>query len=172
MPCDFIFSHVVTIHFSYFVYRPKGDDALRQGEKVYMVLFAGNTVWSISELIRGVCVDALYKSTYTLLYCSLHTTGRQHILKIADTRNTFVPRHSTLCIENTKKSTDIYLWRPTCALRKCRKWVTSEQSSQLCGHQDSYCLTSHIAAANCSLISSSLITLTSCGRVLLNLSRV
>ena len=38
------------------------------GVKADMVLFAGNTVWSISESIRGVCVDALYKSTYTLLY--------------------------------------------------------------------------------------------------------
>jgi len=31
------------------------------------VLFAGNTVWSISERVRGVCVDALYKSTFTFL---------------------------------------------------------------------------------------------------------
>jgi len=37
-----------------------------------MVLFAGNTVWSISERTRGVCVDTLYKSTYTLLYFTLH----------------------------------------------------------------------------------------------------
>jgi len=35
--------------------------------KADMVLFAGNTVWSISERIRGVCVDALYKLTFTLL---------------------------------------------------------------------------------------------------------
>ena len=28
-----------------------------------MVLFAGNTVWSISERVRGVCVYMLYKST-------------------------------------------------------------------------------------------------------------
>ena len=42
------------------------------GVKADMVLFAGNTVWSISERVRGVCVDALYKSTFTLLYlCSL-----------------------------------------------------------------------------------------------------
>jgi len=33
-----------------------------------MILFAGNTVCSISERVRGVCVDALYKSTFTLLY--------------------------------------------------------------------------------------------------------
>ena len=33
-----------------------------------MVLFAGNTVWSISERVRCVCVDALYKSMFTLLY--------------------------------------------------------------------------------------------------------
>jgi len=38
------------------------------GVKADMVLFAGNTVWSISERVRGVCVDALYKSTFTLLY--------------------------------------------------------------------------------------------------------
>jgi len=35
------------------------------------VLFAGNTVWSISERVRSVCVDALYKSTFTLLYFTL-----------------------------------------------------------------------------------------------------
>ena len=42
------------------------------GVKADMVLFAGNTVWSISERVRGVCVDALYKSTFTLLYFTLH----------------------------------------------------------------------------------------------------
>ena len=36
------------------------------GVKAGMMLFAGNTVWSISERVRGVCVDALYKSTFTL----------------------------------------------------------------------------------------------------------
>ena len=41
------------------------------GVKADMVLFAGNTVWSISERVRGVCVDALYKSTFTLLYFTL-----------------------------------------------------------------------------------------------------
>jgi len=35
------------------------------GVKADMVLFAGNIVWSISERVRGVCVDALYKSTFT-----------------------------------------------------------------------------------------------------------
>ena len=43
------------------------------GVKADMVLFAGNTVWSISERVRGVCVDALYKSTFTLLYFTLHS---------------------------------------------------------------------------------------------------
>ena len=38
------------------------------GVKADMVLFAGNTVRSISERVRGVCMDALYKSTFTLLY--------------------------------------------------------------------------------------------------------
>ena len=38
------------------------------GVKADMVLFAGNTVWSISERVRCVCVDALYKSMFTLLY--------------------------------------------------------------------------------------------------------
>ena len=40
------------------------------GVKADMVLFAGNTVWSISELVRGVCIHALYISTFTyyLLY--------------------------------------------------------------------------------------------------------
>jgi len=41
------------------------------GVKADMVLFAGNTVLSISERFRGVCMDALYKSTYTLLYFTL-----------------------------------------------------------------------------------------------------
>ena len=34
--------------------------------KADMVLFAGNTVRSISERVRGVCEDALYKSTLPL----------------------------------------------------------------------------------------------------------
>jgi len=34
--------------------------------KADMVLFAGNTVWSISERVIGVCEDALYKSTLPL----------------------------------------------------------------------------------------------------------
>jgi len=42
------------------------------GVKADMVLFAGNTVWSISEHVRGVCMDALYKSTFTLLYFMGH----------------------------------------------------------------------------------------------------
>jgi len=50
-------------------YWPKGGDALRLGVKADMVLFAGDTVRSISEHVRGICVDALYKSTYTLLMC-------------------------------------------------------------------------------------------------------
>jgi len=54
-------------------YPPKGGDALRLGVKADMVLSAGNTVWSKSERVRGVCayIDALYKSTYTLLYFSV-----------------------------------------------------------------------------------------------------
>jgi len=44
------------------------------GVKADMVLFTGNTVWSISERVRGVCAEALYKSTFTLLYFTL-----QHI---------------------------------------------------------------------------------------------
>jgi len=43
------------------------------GVKADMVLFAGNTVWSLSECVRGVCVNALYKSTFTyLLYYLMH----------------------------------------------------------------------------------------------------
>ena len=34
--------------------------------KADMVLFAGNTVWSISDRVRGVREDALYKSTLPL----------------------------------------------------------------------------------------------------------
>ena len=49
-------------------YRSKGGDALRLGERADLVLFAGNTVWSISERVRGVCVDTLYKLTFKLLY--------------------------------------------------------------------------------------------------------
>jgi len=54
-------------------YQPKGGDAQQLGVKANMVLFAGNTVLSISERIRGVCIDALYKSTYTLLYFRVET---------------------------------------------------------------------------------------------------
>jgi len=49
-------------------YRPKGGDALRLEVKADMALFAGNTVWSISERVRDVCIDALHKSTLYLLY--------------------------------------------------------------------------------------------------------
>jgi len=35
------------------------------GVEADMVLFAGNIVWSISECVRGICIDALYKSTFT-----------------------------------------------------------------------------------------------------------
>jgi len=34
--------------------------------KADMVLFAGNTVWFISERIRGICEDTLYKSMLSL----------------------------------------------------------------------------------------------------------
>jgi len=34
-------------------YRSKAGDALRLGVKADMVLFAGNTVWSIYEHVRG-----------------------------------------------------------------------------------------------------------------------
>jgi len=44
------------------------------GVKADMVLFAGNTVWSMSERVGGVCVDALYKSTFTLLYFTIFTS--------------------------------------------------------------------------------------------------
>jgi len=47
------------------------------GVKADMVLSAGNTVWSISERVRGVCVNALYKSTFTLLLLLL--TGAPHL---------------------------------------------------------------------------------------------
>ena len=62
-------------------YRPNGGNALRLGVKADMVLFAGNIVRSISERVRSVCVDALYKSTYTLLYfvvqcLAYYATGR------------------------------------------------------------------------------------------------
>jgi len=52
------------------------------GVKADMVLFAGNTVWSISEHIRGICVDALYKSTFTILTYLLYTL--QYFLYICD----------------------------------------------------------------------------------------
>jgi len=37
------------------------------GVKAGMVQFAGKTVWSTSERIRGSYDDALYESTYTLI---------------------------------------------------------------------------------------------------------
>jgi len=40
--------------------------------KADMALFAGDTVWSISEHVWGVCVDALYKSTYFTFLLSYH----------------------------------------------------------------------------------------------------
>ena len=43
------------------------------GIKAGMVHFAGNTVRFMSECIRGSYDDALYKSTYTLLYYTLHS---------------------------------------------------------------------------------------------------
>jgi len=61
-------------------YRPKGGDAPWLGVKAYMVLFAGNTVWSISERFRGVCVDALYKSTYTYYTLLRHSAQVDNIM--------------------------------------------------------------------------------------------
>jgi len=52
------------------------------GVKADTVLFAANTVLSISERVRGVCVDVLYKSAFTLRYLiwrifQLHIKSRQ-----------------------------------------------------------------------------------------------
>jgi len=44
-----------------YAYMRGGGACLRV--KADMVLFAGNTVWSISERVRGIREDALYKST-------------------------------------------------------------------------------------------------------------
>ena len=46
--------------------------------KADMVLLAGNTVWSISEHIRAVCEDTLYKLTLPLRY--LYTRLRLKVL--------------------------------------------------------------------------------------------
>ena len=43
-----------------------GADCERLHVKADMVLFADNTVCSISQRLRGVCEDALYKSTLPL----------------------------------------------------------------------------------------------------------
>ena len=51
------------------------------GVKADTVLFAGNTVWSISERVRGVCVDALYKSTFTLLCFRYRWNIDDHLLR-------------------------------------------------------------------------------------------
>jgi len=48
--------------------------------KADVMLFAGNTVWSISERVRGVREDALYKSTLPLPLHQLHWLPiQQHI---------------------------------------------------------------------------------------------
>ena len=55
-----------------------------------MVLFADNTVRSISERVTGVCVDALYKSTYTLLYYMVHVMNNgERIYSIRSTKVCF-----------------------------------------------------------------------------------
>ena len=57
-------------------YRPKGGDALWLGVKAGMVLFAGNTVWSIYERVRGVRVGTLYTNPHILyLLFGLLTVG-------------------------------------------------------------------------------------------------
>ena len=56
--------------------------------KADMVLFAGYTVWSISERVRGVREDALYKSTL-LLPLSAHISSTDQILmKLIKSANT------------------------------------------------------------------------------------
>ena len=70
------------------------------GVKADMVLFAGNTVWSISQRVRGVCVDALYKSTFTLLYftcINIKQLPTNIVPWIANTRNvTSITIHTLL----------------------------------------------------------------------------
>ena len=55
-------------------YRSKGGDILRLGVKADMVFFAGNTVWSISERVRGVCAYTLLYFTLLLLFKIIHET--------------------------------------------------------------------------------------------------
>ena len=43
--------------------------------KADMVLSAGNTVWSISERVRGVREEALYKSTFTYLLTLIYISA-------------------------------------------------------------------------------------------------
>jgi len=55
-------------------YQPKGGDALRLGVKADMVLFAGNTVWSISERVRGVCAKMRYTNPRILYFVRYNTS--------------------------------------------------------------------------------------------------
>jgi len=50
----------------HYVYMSGGATWERLRVKADMVLFPDNAVWSISERIRGICEDALYKSTLPL----------------------------------------------------------------------------------------------------------
>jgi len=56
-------------------YWSKVGDALRLGVKADMVLFAGNTVWSISEHVRGVCTYTRYTNP-RILYFYFTTSAR------------------------------------------------------------------------------------------------
>jgi len=61
-----------------YAYMRGGDAWERLRVKADMVLFAGNTVWSISERVRYVREYALYKSTLPLRY--LMSVKRQMLI--------------------------------------------------------------------------------------------
>ena len=51
------------------------------GVNADMVLFAGNTVWSISERVRGVCAKTRYTNP-RILYFTLHSGISQQLLMV------------------------------------------------------------------------------------------
>jgi len=78
--------------------------------KADMVLFAGNTVWSMSECVRGVRKDALYKSTLPLQWDKVrnkevkHRTGMETLERA---RLQWLGHAQNGWHQNTKTCTDV-----------------------------------------------------------------
>jgi len=100
------------------------------------VLFAGNTVWSISERVRGICVDALYKSTFTLLYyngymCCFGSCVQRLVLP--------EPALSISC-RNWGQYVRIYWRYSNCYLNWCRKSKWDRNVTFICDIRfEQYC---------------------------------